>query len=403
MNLRTVKHIIYTVFGLAAMAGLGFLAYVLFFPPTTQDTAEAPRNRIIGRILDFVIRDVAPEHATSTDPTATSTFPDGVRPQAGAPPRLQQITDFPIVGATMGAFGDTILFYKKDGGDLFEVDVDGKNLVQISNRTILGAFETMWSPAGDAAAMFYIDGDSKQGLILTGTSTATLLPPETSSFSWSPDGRAAAYLEKHTNGSNLVTANKDLTRPSVVFRTPLADAAIFWVSDNIIAFHTAASRYAQSAVFTYNRRTGAFKKIVGPFHELTAAWSPGGARLIETHRARGAETREITIRNSAGEVLSAFPMLTAPEKCLWTQAEQLHCAVPRAPIPNEWPDTYIRGEYHTSDLIALVDLDRKEVFEVWNDPQRNFDIVNLLLTPNNDYLVFIDRNDGTLWSYRMSE
>ena len=405
MNLRTIKHIIYTVLGLAAVAGLGFLAYVLLFPPTTQDTTQTGRNRIIGRILDLVIRDNGtPGTGTSTDNTATTTLPNGIQPQGNTPaPRLVQLTDFAVVGASIGTFGDTALFYKKDGGDLFEVDLDGKNLVQISNRTILGAFQVVWNPTKDAAALFYLDGDTKQGVILSGTSTATVLPPEVNDFSWSPDGKTLAYLVPNENGSNLVIANADVSRASTVFTTPLVDTTILWVSDNVIAFHTAASRHADGAIFTYNRRTGAFKRIVGPFQGLMGAWSQDGTRLIETHRARGTETKEISLRSASGEILSAFPVLTTPQKCAWIAVEELYCAVPRAPIPAEWPDTYIRGEYHTSDLIALIDLDRKELFEIWNDPNRDFDVTNLLVTPNKDYLMFIDRNNGTLWSWRLNE
>jgi len=386
-NSIAIKRLIYIISGVIL---LGIFGYVLYRSAITPEQKQPEEIGITGRFPG-----VTPPFIKET-PGQQILEPE----ISGAlEARLIRLTDFPVISAALNKNEDKIFFYKKEGGDLFSSDFKGENKEKVSNLTIIGISEAMWSPLKDRAAVFYLDQETKKGFLHLGTSSVAVLPQDIHSFSWSPDGKSLAYLIKRNSEADLIIADSSGKNPKTVFRTPLVETNLQWITTDKIAFETAPSGLTEGFLFLYSRGSGTLNKIISGFG-ITSLWSPDGKKIITASTKAEGKNLNTVLYDSSGQEIWTPALTTLPEKCAWFSAKELICAVPRSISPRAiWPDGYLRGEIFTSDRVVILDSDKKTIQEIFNEG--NFDITNLLITKDQSYLVFADRRDGTLWSLKL--
>lgn len=394
LDFTRTKHIIYAVLGLIALGAVGFALYGYFLAPMapTAPAGEQPRAR------------------GGFGGGSGGVAPGAANPRPAAPPmpdlpsiteqKLIRLTDFSVVSPSLNPAENRVMFYKKDGGDLFSVGFQGGTPEKTAPVTVVGLTEAIWSGGRDRAAVFYLGDNSLKGFLHIGTSSIAVLPSGIIGFSWSPDGKSLAYLVAKDGLANLVIADAAGRNPKTVFRTPVADAQITWVSPDKIAFITAASGLAEGFIFAYSRSTGAFTRIFGPVFGLQSQWSPDGSRLLLSRSDRGGKAVAAGAYDTAKKQYRALDVATLAEKCAWSDAKELYCAVPRdIPATVLLPDDYLRGEYNSSDRMVRLDADRGQTQDVFNEGA--FDMSDILVTKDKKYLFFVNRIDGALWSLRL--
>ncbi len=384
------KRIIYLVLGMLLLGFLIAAVYISLRP--AEETKRPTQERVTSRLPEFLNIFGGEEIAPEEKPAGKI---------AGAPEeKLIRITDFPVVSPALDAKGERLLFYKKDGGDLLSLDFNGQNQEKISNITIVGIVEVMWSPLKDRAAVFYLDGEIKKGFLHIGTSSVAVLPQNVLSFSWSPDGKSFAYLISQDDRLNLVTADSSARNSRTIFTTPLPDASINWITADQVAFLTAPSGLAEGYLYLLSRAASTFQKVIGPLFGLSALWSPDGSRVLTAATDAAGKNISLAVHESSGQEIFFSGAKTLPEKCAWRGKNLIYCAVPRTIAPQGvFPDDYLSGEINTSDRILLLDLERKEAREIL--AEGSFDMANLLVSPDQKNLFFVNRADGTLWMYRL--
>lgn len=390
MDLTRTKRITYLSLVVIVLGIIGFLAFRYLFP-AAEETTRPEEQRITGRV---------PVTGTPGE-TAGEELKETEGPEIGGTPEtlLVALADFPVVSLALNPAGDKILFYKKDGGGLFASDFAGKNQEKISNLTVIGLVQALWAKNGDRAAVFYLDKEVLKGFIQIGTSSVAALPQDTKSFSWSPDGRSLAYLAQKDDRLNLAIADSSGRNPQTIYRTPVLDAQISWITPDRFAFQTAPSGLAEGYIFTFSRSSGALTRILGPLFGLSSLWSPDGSQVLIATTDTSGRNLQLTLHSASGAAVFTITPPTLPEKCFWVSVSRLYCAVPQSTSTNTiWPDDYLRGELNTSDRIMLLDLKEKTVKEVFSS---GFDVSGLLVSKTQDYLFFIDRKSGTPWSLKL--
>lgn len=389
-DLTTQKRIIYIILGIIILGLLGFFLYRFFAPG-----AGAPGTPQAG--VTGLVQPTTPIGAGERRPEELQ---PGETIEVGPEQRLIKLTDFSVISPSLNKNEDKILFYKKDGGDLYSSDFKGAKLEKISNLTILGLVEAVWSPARDRAAVFYLDQETLKAFLHIGTSSIAILPQDIKSFSWSPDGRSLVYLLPKDDKLSLIIGDSSGKNTRTAYSTSLLDAKISWVSSDKIMFSTAPSGLAPSFIFSFSRASGDFVKLFGPFLGLTSFWSPDGSRALISTTGSGGKNLKITVGDSAGKTQFDPGVKTIADKCIWSGSKEAYCAVPKNIFPETvWPDDYLQGAVNTQDSIVHLNLDKKETREIFN--QENFDISNLIVSKNKDYLFFVNRLDGMLWTLKM--
>lgn len=393
MEPAQVKKIIYTVLAVVALTVLGYIAYRYFseVPKTRTQTDQT----ISGRPSTLNGRGGQGGERLTEEEKGTISGTIGRERQ-----KLTQIADFAVIAPSFNRDKTKIYFYKKDGGDLFSSSFDGERQEKISNITVVNLFDAIWSRTGDRAAVFYLDEETKKGFLHIGTSTTAAIPQDTKSFSWSPDGRFMAYTIFKDEKTNLVVSDSSGKNGRTSFLTPIPDIQLNWVSPEKIAFLTAPSGLAEGLIFLYARSSGVFSKIIGPFWGLTSLWSPDGSRVLVSTTDSFGKDIELSIYDATGRALFSLSPVTLPEKCLWADVQSIFCAIPKTISAGAvWPDDYLRGELNTSDRILHFDLKNKQIQEIFQGG--DYDISDLLISPNQEFLFFVNRVDGTLWSLRL--
>lgn len=382
------KRLIYVISGIIFFGILGYFLYISTKTPREQ---KQPKEQgVTGRF-------------PGTQPPSAKKEIPGQLPEkeiSGAPEaRLIRLTDFPVVSAALNKDESRVLFYKKDGGDLFSSDFSGKTQDKISNLTIIGMTEAIWSSVKDRAAIFYLDQETKKGFLHIGTSSVAILPQDIQSFSWSPDGKFLAYLIKKDTHTDLIVADSSGKNQKVVFSSPILEANIQWITTDKIAFATAPSAFVEGFVFLYSRGIGSFNKVVAA-NGLMALWSPDSNKIITASTNAAGKDLRLVLQDALGKEIWTPAMQTLPEKCFWLSTKEFNCATPRFISPRAvLPDEYLRGEISTTDRIISADTGKKILREIFNEG--NFDISNLLATKDQSYLFFVNRKDGALWSYKL--
>lgn len=358
---------------------------------------QSPQAPVSGGVTQFESALQTPVIPQATPlPSVTTGLEDKIKEQT-----LMQLTDFPVIGPAFTKDQDNVLFYKKDGGSVYKVDLSGIQ-EKISNITIVGLSDALWSPSRDRAGVFYVDGEVLKSFLHLGTSSVISLPRDIKSFSWSPDGKQFAYLIQNVDRLDLILSDASGKTSRKIFSTPILDAQITWITPNTIEFLTAPSGEANGFVFLYSLINGTFRKFLGPFRGLTTRWSPDGAHALVGSTQNQGRQLSLSLYDLAGNINQKFDFATLPDKCVWISAKEFDCAIPGSfPSDAILPDDYLRGTFATQDHILSFNLDTTNTAVVFSGGA--FSMSNLSVTNKKDYLIFINRTDGTLWRLKLGQ
>lgn len=392
-RLKDKKIIIYFIAGVIALGAAWFIFDKIFLTDGER-AGQTPPESTSGRLP-------APPPSTIA-PGGEQTSPSGQTTARPREPELLRLTDFSVVSPSLDKTEKKILFYKKDGGGMFSSNFNGGDLEKLSNITLVGIMEAVWSPNRDRSAVFYLDKETVKGFLQIGTSTSevAILPQDIKSLSWSPDGKSLAYLLSKGGRIELVIADSAGKNPKTVFSTPLLDIRLDWISPDKIVLSTLPSGLAEGFVFVWTRSGGALNKIAGPLWGLETNWAPDGSKFLASFTDRVGKNLATSLLDLAGKEVSRLDIQTVADKCAWANAREFYCAAPVDPPPNAvWPDDYLRGEFNTSDELKLFDTEDKKTELVAKET--GLDVSDPILTSDQKYLFFVNKKDGRLWSLRL--
>lgn len=393
------KLLIIVIGGVILLLVIGFLIY--FFFPSFTEKLTGGDGGISGKSSGGLPqpKDISGGSAPGTEGGSTPSAPGTVPPPATAPDTLLQLSDVPILSPSLNKKEDKILYYQKEGGDVLAWDFARSQSEKISHITIVGMTEAVWSPLRDRAAVFYIDNETLKAFLHINNTSVAVLPQNMTSFSWSPDGKFIGYGFEKDGKFNLATADTAGKNARTIFSSPLRDLRMQWVTQDKIALQSPPSGLAEGFLLTYSRANGTLNKLFSSYG-LLSLWSSDGTRIITSSTNGQGKNLSLLLRDAAGKELYATGLATLPQKCVWVGNKEVYCAVPASyPAEAVLPDSYLRGEFHTADRLVRIDIEKKEIRTILNES--NFDMENVLITKKKDYIIFVDRNNGTLWRLKL--
>jgi hypothetical protein len=102
----------------------------------------------------------------------------------------------------------------------------------------------------------------------------------------------------------------------------------------------------------------------------------------------------------------ALPVATITDKCVWTTDDSaIYCGVPvDPPTSYNYPDDWYQGAMSFSDRIWKIQVAGRYAQFVLDFTKENkipLDAEALAVDPLTTTLVFINKNDGSLWKYSL--
>jgi hypothetical protein len=404
-----MKKFIFITLGVIILAvGIWFLFFHKISPATQTVSNGSPFGTAPGNITSS-----GSGGATGALGTSSTTTP-------GQIPTLFEVSSDPVAGAV--AFlqnkAEVIRYVDRATGHVYDFDPTTLAKVETVNNTLPKIYEADWKPDGSEVIYRALPND---GDTITNTSLTLTAPTSVSTSTGAEDTVSATELRGNISAL-AVSATKIAyvlgdtgtvgvsgfagEKPQTVFSSAFSEWQIAWSGTTNLELTTNASASAVGFSYNLNIASGALTKILGPLNGLTTLVNPAGGQIVYSYIDGSGDTL-FSVLNTKTGTSSAIVPATFPEKCIWSlkQKNIIFCGTPSSAIdPNE-PDAWYQGTAHFSDQIwefntltgtATLLLDPKASFKV------DLDVINPTLSPNEDYLVFMNKTDLSLWGLKLS-
>lgn len=383
------------------LLGLGVVTYFYFFNGAPKIAVTPTGSSSLP---------VAGEGAPipNTTPTTTS-------PATTVSSRLVQISKGPVVlgevvvnkkPVSASSSPEVVVSYiERQSGNVFSYMMHAKTLTRTSNKTVPGIQSAAWLPDGSTAFVQYLSG-----LNFSTINTYALSATGTQGFFLAQNLAGLAVsstsvltLASGVNGSSVSVLHSDGTHPTNVFTTPLSSLRVSFAGKNKYLAFTKASGTLLGDAFLYDG-TGVFTRIAGPLNGLSALASPLGKWILVSFTVNDAMQMELV--NTATNESIPLPLATLAEKCVWTTDDSsLYCGVPVNPPSNvTYPDDWYQGALQLNDRIWKINVAGRYaelVLDFSKETSTSLDAEALATDPGATTLVFVNKNDSSLWSYSL--
>jgi hypothetical protein len=314
------------------------------------------------------------------------------------------VTDVPAKNASSSP--DVLTTYiERESGNVFSYSVVANKNTRISNKTLPGIQMAEWLPNASTAFVRYLSGDDFSTIntyaLHADGSDGFFLPQDLSDLAVS--STSILTLASGVNGSVGSLENVDGTGSSNIFTTPLSEVRVSFAGKNYLVYTKPSAGLAGDA-FIVNA-SGHFTRIAGPLVGLTALASHSGGWVLISYILNNALQMEL-INTTTNETVP-LPVATIADKCAWTPDDSaVYCGVPTDPSTDaSYPDDWYQGAVQFSDKIWKIDVSGRfaqltlDFSSVTNG--QNLDAEALSIDPSNTELVFINKNDNSLWDYQL--
>jgi hypothetical protein len=351
------------------------------------------------------------------------------------PPVLRQISFEPVSGYTFYATTSTtteetidpttqavtvrettststaIRFQERITGHIYDVFEFLPTPQKISNVTELKVYNTLFSNNKDQFVFQTPTFNNEQirsafakltFSTTTGTSiTSNDISSSVSDFIFNPFSNKLVYSVKQNGVSEIFTANIDRTGEKSVTTLYFNEFLLDTINKDDVLLTTKASQTALGYSYILNTTTGNLTKILGNIPGLLVKVSPDKKYYLYSQseqnrpslRAYNATTREINI-----VTIDTLPS----EKCVFSQKDssQAYCFGSLIYKTGMYPDDWYKGKVLNYESLYKINLINNSVSVVYafEADDLSFDALNIRLTDNDNFIIFQNKYDLTLWS-----
>lgn len=338
--------------------------------------------------------------------------------------KLLRISNAPVSG--FGMFlrgGETIVrFVERSTGHIFEATLpkvsETKNLdlKKITNNTLPKIYEAYFRNDGGVVLLRFIEdgADTIKNLSLTltpprGTSTSTsdsLYSVSATNLRGGMDSVVVGtnnltYVLK--DSASIVTSGFNGENQRTLFSSNFSDWRLGKLGTNFLVY-TKASGSADGYAFSLPSGGGSLNKLLGPLKGLIATANNNGTKILYSYF--DGSTKMGLKDLSDGSDTQILPA-TLVEKCVWSPKNNnaFYCGIPIGGISSFEPDNWYLGRSYFIDYIWKFDT-LTEASTLVAQPKTDYgvdmDVSELKLSPNEDYLLFINKLDLTLWAVKLN-
>ncbi len=312
-----------------------------------------------------------------------------------------------VLGASIDASGKKVKYYDKATGNILSVAFNGSDLSTLSSANLAGLIEAFWSPDKEKVISYFEENEQiKKYLHNYSSGQSTLLKTEIKQSVWSPDSKKIASLTYDENSATslISVSNADGSDFQNIFQTRIKDIILEWPASDKISVQTKPSGLAEGTLIFLNPESGEFTTALNGLYGLNAKWSPLGNIFIYSSTSASGKNPSLSSANQFGQNKISFEISTIADKCVFSQDTRfLFCAVPEKVSENAvWPDDYYKGLVATNDSFYKINMETGQKNLILQaDGEKSYDASEIFLSPEENYLIFINRRDGLLYSLKI--
>lgn len=341
------------------------------------------------------------------------------------------ITKATKLASSTQTLGTTFVRWVDRGrGNIYEARGDTIDISTISNTVVPKIYEGVWNKNITSFVAFTLSDQSGTASGVYAELKARVFPKNTASTTSQPTQPSDSFTPYELKGKSLpenivaytVSPKKDKifmlvndsgtgvgyianfngSLPVQIFTTPLTQVNVEWPEEKTIAITTKGAANERGFLYFVDPKTGVWRKILGPLPGLSTKVSTD-AKYVFISAAGSADNIITSIYNVSQKKGIDGVIRTLADKCVWGNfyKEMIYCAVPSQPIKGTYPDDWYKGIVSFIDKIWQVNAatgEIKLVSSIVDKSDRVIDAFNLGLDAKDDFLIFMNKNDLSLWS-----
>ena len=323
--------------------------------------------------------------------------------------KIKAISAERVLAPTLSADRTKVTYYSQYNGHVWQTAFDGSGLTRISLVDLDNLADIIWSPDRTKVISVYQDelGEITKYFYDYETDKVSPLNRYAQEIAWSSDSNKIVYqyTNTSTNDNNLSIANPDGTNWQNIFRTRMKDLNLDWVNSGIV-FYEKPSGSTRSSLFLINPLTKNLTKVLSDIYGMATKWSPQGDKFIYSETDNKGSTIALYLALKDGTGKKSIGVSGLVEKCVWSLDNRtVFCAIPKNINRAEvLPDDFYKGSFASDDEFWKINLETKQktaLLESWERGDQAFDAIDLFLSPLEDYLFFVNKKDGLLYSIEL--
>lgn len=341
-------------------------------------------------------------------------------------PEFRAITKDPVAGAVVTKSTENEIKKQKvrystlKDGHILETSLSTISKEDIlSNKPILNLINNIWSLNGNTTLLQYFGENYEQpfsyiGNFDLGTSSqnklvnAHHLEENIISSAISPKGTSIFYLVKTDTGSLGYIEKVKTREKTLIWKSLLTSLNVSWDSPGKILVYTKPTSITNGIVWILNPQTGKTNTVLTKEYALSPKINYLGDKILYSSEETKNGVFSLKIKNiETGENIT-LPLSTIAEKCTWGtgNSQYVYCAVPKDSMVGEFLEDWYMGVKNTNDELWRIDSNTNNVnqlFDPFKETEEKFDIEKLIVSPEEDYLLFKTRVNNILWSLKLPE
>ncbi len=330
--------------------------------------------------------------------------------------RLRKISSEPVAGAGVLDIraGTIVRYIEKATGHIFEVELFSPRQGRISNTTIPRIYDAVWGNNGNSIMARYLKDDDETvdtfsitlGEISTTTeNTVSGIAFPANIYDLSVFNNSVFYIEKSQNGSIGYTSNFSGGNRILVINSPVKEFNSQYVNSRIVALNTKPEEGTDGFLYFLDVTNASFRKILGNIKGLSSLVNNNASKIL--YLRQGSEFNMFLYDNNQ-KTNSLLTPETFPEKCVWSNEDTniIYCAVPRDVIRSGSLTNWYKGLVQYSDDVWVFDtlnLTSQIISNLESEGGEAIDVIKPILSTNEQFLVFINKRDGSLWSLDLTK
>jgi len=382
---------------------------------------------VLGVFLYFLFKkQPLPSDGGGTFPPPTGEVTPKEEPPTVLPPEapkafepiLRQLSKVPIAGSVLGSKSGeaTARYQERAAGNVYEIGAAGEGERRVTNTTIPKVYEALWNRAGTALIARYVRDNTEtiesfSARISPGTSgkegelQGTFLPRSIADAALSPDGTLLFYLQEENGGAVGIRSDLSGKGKTKLWASPVREWLVAWPTANKIMLLSKPSNLASGMLLSLDPTTSASTLILRNIPGLTALMNPVRPQVL--YSASGESNFSLFLLDLATGKRSAVQTTTLPEKCAWNKkGDRLYCGVPKSISPGSYPDVWYQGIIGFEDEVwsfTPATGVTEHILDISEKRGTAIDLVRPEVSPDEKFLLFTDKESGTLWSLQMKE
>ncbi|MCX6729923.1 MAG: hypothetical protein NT058_00255, partial [Candidatus Portnoybacteria bacterium] len=322
--------------------------------------------------------------------------------------RIKAISTEAVLSPTTNNDKTKIVYFIRSNGNIIESDFTGSIATVISEVNLENLVKAFWAPNKNKIITVFQDNMENVSKYLYNLSDkkSSPLSKYLSYISWSTDSNKIVYqFQNDATGANDVsTANPDGSKFSLILSTRMKNLIVEWPSVNIF-LRERPSGLAQSTLYSLSPTSRSLNKIISNIYGFSVKWSQKGDKLLYSETGSKGDNIRISTADSNGGNKKAIEVSTLIEKCVWSQdIRYIFCAIPKnIKEAKVLPDDFYKGTFVGDDEFYKINIETGEKVNVLEGENLNmvYDASELFLSPQEDYLFFVNKGDGLLYSIKL--